>query len=139
MTPFRLLDHTADIGLQIESTTLPGLFQEAGRGLQKIIGGHAPQPRQETVRTIDLQAEDRADLLVLWLQEWLFLFDTHGLVVVRDQIEELSETTLRATLNCVSIEQSGFGAEREVKAVTYHRLKLESTPRGWLAEVYFDL
>ncbi|PLX80435.1 MAG: hypothetical protein C0616_08340 [Desulfuromonas sp.] len=139
MSPFRLLEHTADIGLQVESTDLASLFHEAGRGLQEIIGGQTPQTGQETARAIELRATDRADLLVLWLQEWLFLFDTYGLVIVRDEIETLTETDLRATLYCTPVEQSGFGAEREVKAVTYHRLKLASTPRGWLAEVYFDL
>lgn len=137
--PFELLDHTADIGLLIRGTTLEELFLSAGRGLQQVIGGDPPVGKGDIAEEVSLAGDRLDDLLVRWLQEWLYLFDSQGLVVVAVDGLTVEPTRVRARLHCRRIDPHRVRAEREVKAVTYHRLRLEQTAHGWEAEIYLDL
>jgi SHS2 domain-containing protein len=37
------------------------------------------------------------------------------------------------------MDESRHRMEHEVKAITYHGLKLEKTPAGWFAEIIVDI
>ncbi len=89
-----------------------------------------------TVHDVDLAANDRESLLLDWLDELLFLHDTTDEVLICFDIEELSDTRLRARVQGTRLAQ----LKREIKAVTYHDLKIEQTPKGeYAATVVFDI
>src|SRR2546426_8385898 len=65
--PFvREIEHTADLGLEVEAPSLPLLFERAGLGmLALMIDLAAVEPRERGA--IALEAEDREALLHDWL------------------------------------------------------------------------
>lgn len=131
-------EHTADIGLRARSESLNGLFEDAARALFSVIVANldAVQPVQEV--TIRLSAGQLDDLLFDWLAELLFRFDAHRTVFGQFQVD-VQGNQLTAVARGELIDPARHELDMEVKAITYHGLKVEHGDQGWLAEVIVDL
>jgi SHS2 domain-containing protein len=77
-------------------------------------------------------------LLFDWLNELLYTFDAEKLLLTKFDVH-VDEAGLQATCRGEPLDIDRHGADREVKAITYHGLKVESTGDGWLAEVIVDI
>jgi SHS2 domain-containing protein len=135
---YEFFEHTADLGLRVKAETLDRLFRDAATGLLSMIVESAPEggPRQHL--QIELRAERLDDLLFDWLNELLYLVDTKRWMLDNFEVR-LEQTALRADLRARPLDPSSARMRHEVKAITYHRLKVEPTPGGWLAEVIVDI
>lgn len=135
---YELFDHTADVGLRVRAPDLPRLFCEAAEGLFSVIVEEIPPGVSSRRLDFRLEAERAEFLLVDWLSELLYVFDTERLLL--DAFEaDLRGTSLRATALARPLDENRDRLLREVKAVTYHGLRLEPTASGWLAEVILDI
>ncbi|HYY44330.1 MAG TPA: archease [Actinomycetota bacterium] len=133
---FEILEHTADVGIRATSDTLSGVFEEAAAGLLEITG--ARRTAGGRPHSVHLVADDVEGLLVDWLNEILFLQDSRDQVITGIEIDDLSETSLRATIYTAP-RGSEMLEGTQVKAVTYHQLAVERTDHGWVAEVFVDV
>ena len=139
MQPFRVLEHTADVGFEAHGENCAEVFRNAGRALMSIIVDLGSVNPQESV-TLETTAAGPADLLVNWLSEILYLQDAEGWLFRDFEIETLTDRSIRG---------SGYGERYDcnrhpikllVKAITYHQLALEKRPEGgWRARVYVDI
>ncbi len=77
-------------------------------------------------------------LFVDWLHELLCLFETERLLLDGFDVE-IHDTRLAATARAWTVDEPRDRLLHEVKAVTYHHLRVEQTERGWLAEVILDI
>lgn len=135
---YETFEHTADLGLRVRAADLATLFSEAARGLFSII-----VPDLTTVRPLDLfdfsVAGPPNDLLLFdWLNELLYTYETRHVLLSQFDVT-LSETGLQAVARGEPIARDRHALEHEVKAITYHGLKLEREQDGWLAEVIVDI
>ena len=135
---FRLLSHTADIGIEAWGSSRTVLFGEMARGLKNIIFGSSPIG-SSLQRKVALKGDSDAELLVAWLNEIIFLFDTESLVPDSFKINQLDNGRLRATIHGEVFSPAKHTIERQAKAATYHQLALEKNAGGWHARVYVDL
>jgi SHS2 domain-containing protein len=133
--PFEILEHTADIGLLARGKTLEELFENAGAGLLQILGAAAPVASTE--EEIAVEADDRAALLVRFLDELIYLVDGRGGRIARTEVRVDSPTRLQARVAWTPADQPVEGTE--LKAATFHQLSLEERPDGYVATVYFDV
>jgi len=135
---FRLLAHTADIGLEATAATREELFIRAAEGFKTMVFGAIPvQPA--VAQRIEVMAEDLPALLVAWLNEILYLCESADLVPQGFRIEHLDDRHLIATVTGEPFDPARHGVERMAKAVTYHKLLVEERNGGWYARVYVDL
>lgn len=135
---FEVFEHTADLGLRITAPDLEGLFAEAGRGLASLIVANLEEVRPLQAREITIAGKETDYLLFDWLTELLYIFDTERLLLVDFQIQ-IDDQGLRATCRGESIDATRHQMDREVKAITYHGLRVEPTDQGWQAEVIVDI
>lgn len=135
---YRLLEHTADMGIEARAASLDALFVCAARGLREVLFGRACPVKAREQLKVELQAADREELLVAWLGEILFLVEQRGFFPAVFQVEELGDHLLKASL-VGEYQRRGLSPLREVKAVTYHRLLVQKKGDGWQARVYLDL
>ncbi len=135
---YELFEHTADLGLRVQAPDLEGLFAEAGLGLFSVIVDNLDEVR--ATRTIDIRIEgrDRVYLLFDWLHELLVTFDTRQLVLRQFHVR-LRADGLDAQARGEELDPDRHLLLHEVKAITYHGLKLEQTASGWQAEVIVDI
>ena len=138
MNKFRLLEHTADMGIAAEGESLAALFQQAALGLRQIMTATTDiEPRQEVL--IEVRAQDREELLVNWLGELVFLLEHRQLLPATFEIESATEVRLRARIWGEPLDPARHELDREIKAVTYHQVRVEQTASGWRAQVFVDL
>jgi len=131
---YELLEHTADLAIRVYGPGLAELFANAAYAmLQQLVDleriGHAVE------RHIEVQGIDYESLLVNWLNELLYLHDTHREVYSSVQVEELSPVCLRAKVR----GERTTDARTIIKAATYHNLSIEAADNGYEATVVFDV
>lgn len=138
MRRFRYIDHTADAGIQVYGRDRAELFRHAAEGFFHILTD--PNKIVETEsREISLEAGDLEELLVRWLSEFLFLFDTEGLLFRRFDLGLLNDHHLQAEARGEPYDEGRHPIKTPIKAVTYHRLRVRREGGVWKAEVIFDL
>jgi SHS2 domain-containing protein len=136
--PYRLVSHTADLGMEVWAKDLPDLFSQAGWSFFDImIEARGIELRQE--RPVRVEAPDQEALLVAWLGELLFIFETEHLVFGRFLIQALTSRTLSAVGWGESLDPQKHQIKTAVKAVTYHQLRIWQAKGLWRAQVIFDL
>lgn len=135
---YRLLAHTADIGLEASAPTLEELFVVAAEGFKALVYGDTPV-RESHQCNVSLEAEDVAALIVVWLNEILYLGESGRVVPARFDIRELAGGRLQATIRGEPFDSGRHTVEHPAKAVTYHQLVVEERAGGWYARVYIDL
>lgn len=130
--------HTADLGLRARARDVNELFADAAAGLFSLVVEEAPSDPDDPERHFELEG-DRLDLLLLdWLTELLYVFDSERMVL-RDFDVAIGDGGLRATSRAQPLDPGRHRLLREVKAITYHGLRVEKADDGWLAEVIVDI
>jgi SHS2 domain-containing protein len=140
MGVFRFFDHIADVGMEITADSAADAFMTAGRGLMEWIGT-PPSVTTTCESPVDVSADDMESLLVGWLQELLYRFYHLHLYLIDVSAFELDTDRLRvkAILREKVWEESLSPDYREVKAVTYHQIKIVQDDTCWRASVILDI
>ena len=135
---FRIIDHTADVGLEAQAPDLAQLFANAARGMFSII---SPLQQVQPVQQLHLEvtADRLEDLMVGWLSELLYLFSTRHMLFCRFEIDHIDDCRVLANAVGEPIDLSRPELYTEIKAVTYHDLKVERLDNAWTARVFFDV
>ena len=133
----RTFEHTADIGLAIEAESLDAAFGEAALALVEVVTGGALPPVEQQI-TFEVAAESREQLLVQFLSRLLVEFDGDGFLPGAVEVTLATDGRLEATLRGAAwdAERDGYGVE--VKAISYHELKVEPGPPAQL-RIILDL
>lgn len=133
---FEELGHTAEIGLRVRADAPEHLFACAAAGMFSLLRV-APDPQQPVqVHTVRLESLDGESLLVDWLNELLYLYETTGAFYTECTVTHWAHTRLEAEARGhPPTEQPAV----QIKAVTYHQLQLRASAAGWTAQVFFDI
>jgi SHS2 domain-containing protein len=137
MSRYRSIDHTADLGLQVWGRTLPELFANAAEGMCALyVELGAVQPREE--KAIIAEGYDPEELLVDWLRQLLYGIEVDHFLPSRFTILVLEDTRLEAAVRGEHYDPARHRWRTEIKAVTYHDLKIEQEEGKWTVTVIFD-
>ena len=134
---FEILDHTADVGVIAYGTDLNQVFANAARALFSLIT-ELDNVEEVLYRDIELTASDEGSLLVGWLNELVYRFDTEGVLFKRFDIIRLDDTHLKARGYGERVDSSKHKLKTGVKGATYHMLKVDKTD-GFRVQVIFDI
>jgi SHS2 domain-containing protein len=121
----RITEHTADAGIEAEADSLPEAFHEVSLAFTEIVtGGNLPQSKRS--HDIELESADLDSLLVKFISNLIFLFDTDDFLVCSTKVEIkiASPFALKGTLFGDTYDQSEHGYGVEIKAVSYHLLEV---------------
>ena len=135
---FEVFDHTADLGLRIRAADLNTLFAEAGRALLSVLVSNPDAVEPQSAVAVGIAGRNREYLFVDWLDELLFLFESKKFLGSRYE-PAVGDDGVRATVRGEPYDPRRHRLSHEVKAVTYHGLKVEQTESGWVAEVILDI
>ncbi|MSP11593.1 MAG: bifunctional riboflavin kinase/FAD synthetase [Chloroflexi bacterium] len=165
---FQEIAHTADVGLLVKGRYLAELFANAATGMAWLMFGPVPssaawKDSAEMTERIELQSPDGESLLVDWLSELLYRFDTTGEVwreasVLYTSPYDPSEETdcrLRARVRFslfpipdpvevgpttnISLIETRETTRKIIKAVTFHNLRIMETSEGLETTIIFDV
>jgi len=136
--PYEVFEHTADIGIHAYGNTLAELFLHAAQGMESLMV--APeQVRIVTSRKITVEGHDNVSLLIAWLNELIFLFDTEYLLFRDFVIENISETHLSAQASGEVYDVRRHDLSSAIKAVTWHEASVIHNSDGYKTRIIFDI
>ena len=135
---YETFDHTADLGLRIRAPDLDALFAEAGQALFSVIVEDLTSVEPKQRLEFRLEGDERDFLLFDWLKELLYRFDSEHWLGSRFEVH-VSQNGLEASAWGEPLDPARHRLLHEVKAITYHGLKVEQTRDGLLAEVIVDI
>ena len=138
MIPYRKLEHTSDIKVEIYGADLTELFTNAATCLFDLILDLKKVRETQSV-PVSLKSADLPELLLDWLRELLFLFSTRSLAIRRVEIGSIGPTEVQATVFGEEFNAKRHGLKVEVKTPTYHEYRVEKTNDGYRATVIFDV
>jgi len=136
--PFEILEHTADIGFRAWGRTPAELFENAARAMMSIATDSEPI-RETGEITVNLEGADYPDLLVNWLSEVLYFFDSARFAAKSFHVEAIEPVKLRAVLRGEPREEARHPWKLIIKAVTYHELEVAERNGRWECRVYVDI
>ena len=135
---FELLEHPSDIGVLARGRSRNEALIAASNGLVSILVNPVDfKPLEE--RFFKATGSDEAAIIVNWLNEILFFFDTEGMVFVEFEIESwnMDEVVGHARGERFDIDRHEF--RTAVKAATYHQFESHQTSEGWEIRVFVDV
>ena len=136
--PYEVFEHTADVGLHGFGRTLPELFIHAAEGMESLMVP-LEQVRVLVSREIEVEGHDLVSLLIAWLNELVFLFDTEYLLFREFEIEVFTETYLRGRASGEPYNEQRHTLSSAIKAVTWHEAAVEPTDNGYKARIICDI
>ena len=135
---YRIIEHTADTGFEVRGATKAKVFEAAATAFFNMMWqiGAEQENEPETINVIGIDLEE---LLVNFLEEFLYLYDAKGLVCTRIKVETIGETSVRAKAWLQKFNEAGDQELLNVKAVTYHQLFIGRENETWTARIFLDI
>jgi len=135
---YEIFEHTADLGIRVRAADLNELFAEAARGLFSVMVANLDAVRTSEELSFSLNGENVEELLHDWLAELLYTFHARRMALAEFQAN-VNASTLTTTARGEPIDLKRHEIDVEVKAITWHGLKIEQCDRQWMAEVIVDI
>lgn len=146
MIPYRELEHTADVGLEIYGNTIDELFIHAVKGLFHLISPNLESnvaketglpAKGKRLPVIELSTSTQEELLVHWLNEFIYNFFVKDMIPEIIKIKSLTGRNLRAEIGFTKFSR-GMPV-MEIKAATYHSVSVKRINGKYQARVIFDV
>lgn len=138
---FELREHTADVAVAADGSSLDGAFAAVADGLAAAMCESVPADGARFDLTAS--AENREALLYEYLAELIYQRDVRGVLPVDNQATIQHDDASAGSAWQLDASARGVPLEtvdaREVKAVTYSEMCIERTADGWRAYVVFDV
>jgi len=135
----KIISHPADTGIEVKAKNLKELFKLALTGLNATIFERPELVKVIEEKKIEIKGEDPKELLVNFLTEVLIYLDSERFIVREVEFKNICEKKLEAVLRGGEVDLDKMGFITEIKAITYHQLKVEKREGEWFARVIFDI
>jgi len=135
---YQPIPHTADIGFKVWGDSLEELFSNAARAMTDCMVQIDDGVPTQTV-FVQLKAESLEELLVQWLSEVLYHFETDGLLGLGFHVLQCQMKDFKATIHGIGWDPKQFPLKTQIKAVTFHEMKIEKQNNRYEAQVILDV
>ncbi len=134
---YRIVDTTADVGVEAWGKSLKELFEEAARGLISCI---CPEDRVEPKKSVDFSSSgaDPEDTLISMLNDIIYLHETRKMVFCDVKVKDISPQRVDFTLKGEAIDPKRHDI-LGVKAATYHNVRIERKNGLYRVRVILDV
>jgi len=133
MEKYKILEHPADLKIKALGQNFEEVFSNLLLGMFKSLRPKLAKEKAE--REIKIEAQDRESLLVDFLSEALTFSDVNDEVYFKVKFEKFTDKMLKGKLTGFKVKSLGL----EIKAVTWHNLKIEKENNFLTATVLFDI
>ena len=137
MRNFDFFEHTADIGIRGYGKTYLEALEGVARGMFTHIcnSSHMDEPLK---KKFEISANTQEDLVIRFLNKLILIFETEHFVPVKYELIQFTPHTLQAILHGDTLDPAKHPVHAEVKAATYHNLKISQSP-DWMIQVIVDV
>jgi SHS2 domain-containing protein len=140
MSGFKFLDHTADVGIEVNGKTVKEILLEAAKGMENILTDFSKIDRCDK-KEFEIESDNLDELFFEFLSKLLYYYGAESLVFGEFEIKLKRGKRCRLNVRAYG-ERYCPGKHRygeEIKGVSYHDLEVKKVKGGWKASVLFDI
>jgi SHS2 domain-containing protein len=133
------IEHTADVGVALSAPDLRSAFELAAASMFDLmcdLDSVGASWRREV--RVDGRDGDLENLLIRWLAELLYIFETEHVLLSTFAVARFESGVVEALVAGEPYDAARHAVKIEIKAATYHDLRIEETDDGWRVAVIFD-
>ena len=131
-------EHPSDLGLEARADSLGELFEALGEGVAEHTCPRG-SVRPDQTRRVEAHADGPENLLVDFLGELLKLFHLERFLIARVRVAAIDDRHVRAEADGETYDPARHELGAEIKAVTYHQLRVACQAGQWTGRVLLDL
>lgn len=139
--PYKLFEHKADMGIQGYGTSFEEAFENGAKAMFSIMVDLEKVAPKNSAK-IRCTAEDIESLFVEWLNKLLTKKDIEGMVYSEFNIKiqrQNNSYNLKGSAFGEKLDTTKHGGKTEVKAATYHMLKVTRHNDQFIAQCVVDV
>jgi len=135
---YRITKHQSELAVRITGNSQAELFVNSGLALFDVM---AEAERIEVKERLPLEIEgaDRDELIVNWLRELLYLYQSGGYLLKEFKIIEVKDSLVKAEVCGEKIDPDRHEIKQEIATVAEHKSRMQKTGNQWVAQVIFEL
>jgi SHS2 domain-containing protein len=134
---YREIEHTADLGVELNAPDLRSAFEGAAAAMFDVVSD-LDRVGETWHGRVRVEGLDLGNLMVRWLSELLFVSESEGVLLSHFTVERLDGLVLEAAVAGEKLDRARHAVRVEIKAPTYHGLRIEESDNGWFVRVIFD-
>jgi len=134
---FEFLEHTADLKFRAWGSSLPEALVSCARAFAEATCGESVvKPVVE--KSVVIKAGSLESLVHDWLSELIFYFSTESMLFSRFDLKVDGRYNLKARIAGEKYNPQRHSLFKEIKAATYHDMRIEEENGRWVIEVVCD-
>ena len=140
MKKFKFVDiTTADVAFVANGKNLNDLFSNAALAMFEVMV-NTKQIKPKIKKDVVAKGTDLQSLLFNWLNNLLVFVDAENLAFSEFDVNvDEKKLKLKAACKGEKIDRKRHETRTNVKAATYHKMKIEKGKAGWKAQVIIDI
>jgi SHS2 domain-containing protein len=137
--PFEDLGHTADLGVRVRGATAAETLERLCLALGALLAGGGPV-RVDAEELLEVEGgPGLAGTAAALLRELLYRFATARRIPAEVEVLQLDEAGTEARVGTGRWDPELHAEGQDVKAITWHLLRLEREGREWVGQVVLDV
>jgi SHS2 domain-containing protein len=135
---FKVIEHTADTGFEVRGRTRAKAYEAAALALFQTMWEINKEKHVEPVN-LKINGGDPPELLVNFLEEFLYLYEAKELVCTKVRVDSVTEDKISARAWLQNFTRDKDQELLGVKAITYHQLFIGKQDDEWVVRVFLDI
>ena len=139
---YSYLDHPSDVYVHIVADSLEEIFEDAAKATFEVMLDTS-SVNEVQVLEVEVKAKDLEQLLYMWVDNLLLIFDSNSFAVARAKVDKLKEGEgenkyfIKGKIYGEEYDPKRHGQRVGVKAMTYSLMRIFQSGEKW--EAYFVL
>ena len=139
---FKFLEHTADVKILVEESSLNKAFSTSALAMKEVMAEQikvAPKIKKE----ISVEGNDKESLLYSFLEEFLYLLDAKSFILSKAPLVKITETEkgkkLALNAKVIGDSASNYIITNNVKAITYNDMFIKEEKGKVIIQFVLDV
>ena len=135
---YRITQHQTELAVRIFGNSQADLFAHSACALFDVMTDPATIEIKERI-PLEVEGSDRDDLMVNWMRELLYLYQSRGYLLKEFKINQVKDTVVKAEVSGEKVDPDRHEIKQEIATVAFHKSRMEKTGNQWIAQVIFEL
>lgn len=135
---YRITKHQTELAVRITGNSQAELFVNSGLALFDVMAAADKIELRERL-PLEVEGADRDELIVNWLRELLYLYQSGGYLLREFKITEVKDSLIKAEVCGEKIDPDRHEIKQEIATVAGHKSRMQKTGNQWVAQVIFEL
>ncbi|MCM8783955.1 MAG: archease [Candidatus Omnitrophica bacterium] len=138
MEKYRLISHTADLGIEVYGRSLEEIFLNSAYALFDLITELERVSAKDKIE-LTIASEDQNELLINWLRRLHSYYAIDEYLFRNFQILQLTSNEIKGFAEGEKFNPQRHILKKEIKAVTYHQIEIRKKENLYTTQIIFDV